>query len=1140
MAIIKSMHLKGFKSFAKPIDLEFGRGFNCIIGANGSGKSNVMDGLCFVLGKLSAKSMRAEKSSNLIYNGGKTGSPMKEAEVSLVFTNENDEFPIKAEEVKLTRIIKQTGNSVYKINDQVMTRQQVLEFLAAAKIDPEGHNIILQGDIVGFMEMRQENRRMLIEEIAGISVYEDKKARAMNSLDKVESQLNDATLILKEREAYLRELKKDKEQAEKYRELEKNIKSNKATHLSIQIKEKEIKLEEVTSKIKSQEDSIKKIDENTKEIRSKIEKKRQELDAINKDIEQKGEKEAIDLQDSIEKLKTNLARNAERLTTCSGEITKLTERKKQLLSSLEDTKNTVSGLEDSKKKLIEEIKNLKEKESKQSLVINQIKSNLGLSSNNELEKIEDELDKKIKDYQTLQEKNKKLLQKKFKFDADISTLNEKISSIEQLEKKSNPEKTKKDFESVSKELNKRISEDTVIYDQLKKTKDDYTKLSEELFRLQTQKGSIKASSSADLAIRKIKELKNPNVYGTVRELGEVDMKFTTALEVAAGSRIKSLVVRDDKVAAECIKVLKESKAGIATFLPMNKIKGKPATRINAPGIYGSAIDLIEFDPKFKEIFSYVFAGTLVVESIEIARKVGIGKARMVTLDGDLMEISGAMIGGHRAKLPGIGFSEKNITSDLNDITKKLDKITELKKLLEKRKEENENLISELRNKKSELEADLIKIERISSGMSITELKKQLEDIKDDSVYREFDDVGKSMDKLNFEIEKIKSEKNKIRGKNSGEGQTELEKNESLRLKTREDIVEKNTQIKNIEIQINSMYNPEKDKIRQLIKNCDKEHKDFMEELKTLESLIKDQNQTLGKKESEKSRFQKAYKDLFTTRNNTSESIQKMESMILLEAAKEKTIRDRINEFSINKAKITAEIEALNAEFEDFKGIPLRRGLSIEELKFEIKNFESMLSKIGNVNMRALEVYEEINQEYIKLIEKRDKLSTERQDVLNMITEIEKNKKDIFMKTFKELDKNFSRIFLSLSRKGEANLELENKDDPLSAGVDIKVRITGNKFLDIKSLSGGEKTMAALAFIFAIQEYQPMAFYLLDEVDAALDKKNSELLSELVSKYSQTAQYIMVSHNDNVITEADYVYGVSMHQTGISKVVSLKL
>ena len=1141
MAIIKSMRLKGFKSFAKPIDLEFGSGFNCIIGPNGSGKSNVMDALCFVLGKLSAKSMRAERSSNLIFNGGKKGSPQKEAEVSIIFSNDNQEFPIETDEVKLTRVIKNTGNSVYKINDQVLTRQQILELLSAAKIDPDGHNIILQGDIVRFMEMRPDPRRELIEEIAGISIFEDKKNKAMNSLTKVELQINDVSLILKEREAYLRELKKEKDQAEKYRKLEKNIKSNKATYLHVQITDKEKKLEEVKSKIKKQESQLKKFGDNEREVRSKISEKKKDLQDLNNEIEEKGEKEAILLQDNIEQLKTETAKNTERLSSCKSEITKISERKKQLETSFEDTKKTINGLEESKKELIDQIKDLKEKETKQSQKINQIKSRLGLSDNTELEKIETNLDEKLKEYENLQERNQELLQKKFKLDADISTITEKIASVEEIEKSTNLQKTKKELENLTRDLEKRAAEDTVLYTQLKKVKEDYSILNERLFKIQTQKNSMRASASVDLAIKKIKDLRNPKIFGTVSELGEVEKKFSTALEVAAGPRTRSLVVQDDKVAADCIKTLKTSRVGIATFLPMNKIRGRPATRIKGPGIYGSAIELISFDSKFKDIFAYVFANTLVVENIETARRIGIGKVRMVTLEGDLVEMSGAMIGGYRTKRIGLGFQEKSLSSDLDNLSIKIDKANELKTTLENRKIENENNISELRNKKSELEADIIKHERTSSGLSLTDLKKQRDSIKADKAYSEYSELGKVMNNLNNEIQKIKIERTNLRGTSGpSEGKGELETSENRRLKTREEVVEKNTQVKNIEIQILNIYTPEKEKILQLIKNSEKETDEFKKELNNLDALLKEQTSRLNKKESEKTKFQKQYKDLFSKRNKISEGIQKLESSILLEASKEKTIHDRINEHSITQAKITAEVEALNGEFEEFKGIQLRRGMTVEELKLEIRNFESMLSKIGNVNMRALEVYEEILKEYTRLIEKRDTLDTEREDVLNMIVEIEKNKKSIFMKTFKQLNSNFGRIFLSLSKKGEASMELENKEDPLSGGIDIRVRITGNRFLDIKSLSGGEKTMAALAFIFAIQEFQPMAFYLLDEVDAALDKRNSELLSELVSKYSETAQYIMISHNDNVITEADYVYGVSMHETGISKVVSLKL
>jgi chromosome segregation protein len=1142
MAVIKSMKLKGFKSFAKNLDLEFGTGFNCVIGPNGSGKSNIMDALCFVLGKLSAKSMRAEKSSNLIFNGGKKGSPLKEAEVSIIFTNENKEFPVESEEVKITRVIRKNGTSVYKINDQVLTRQQIIEALSKARIDPDGHNIILQGDIVRFMEMRPDKRRELLEEIAGISIFEDKKAKALNSLNKVESQLNDATLILREREVYLRELKKDKDQAEKYRNLEKNIKSNKATYLNIQIKDKQLKLDEIKSRISKQEQKIKKLNETIDQIRKKIEKKKQELKDINANIEEKGEKEAISLQDDVEKIKTNLATNTERLATCRNEVSKLTERKRQLITSEEETGKTIKGLENSRKELLQETQNLKEKEVKQSIQLKQLKSKLGLTENTELNKIEEELDKKTESYEELQTKNQEFLREKFNLDAQISSLNEKIASVEKLEKNTDSKKTKIEFEKISKELTRSLTEDTAIYSQLKKVREDYAKLNEDLFKVQTQQSSIKATTEADRAVRNILSQKKSNVYGTVAQLGKVDKKFSTALGVAAGPRIKSLVVADDKVAAECIRYLKSTKAGIATFLPMNKIRPRPTTKISGQGIYGSAIDLIDFDNKFKNIFSYVFANTLIVENINVARRVGIGKVRMATLEGDIVEVSGAMVGGYRAKRVGMSFQEKTLSSNITKIGKEIDQKKRLKELLEDKKVKNEDKINSLRERKSQLEAEIIKIERTSSGFSLTELKKQRDDIKSSNVYDEYARIGKELQVINSELQVLKSSREKIRGKSSGlsQGKSELETVENKRLATREDIAKKNTEIKNIDLQIINIYLPEKDKINKLAKGCDKESEDFKTEFKTLESLIKTQQISLKQKESAKSKFQQAYKDLFSNRNKISEETQKLETSTLIEAEKEKTINDRINNFSIDKAKITAELEALNFEFEDYKGISLRRGIDIGQLKHEIKNFEIMMTKMGNVNMRALEIYEEAQKEHDRLTENTQKLGQEREEVLNLITEIETNKKSIFMKTFKELNKNFGRIFLTLSRKGEANLELENPEDPLSAGIEIRVRLIGNKFLDIKSLSGGEKTMAALALIFAIQEYQPAAFYLLDEVDAALDKKNSELLSELIGKYSGTAQYVMISHNDQVISEADYVYGVSMHETGISKVVSLKL
>lgn len=251
------------------------------------------------------------------------------------------------------------------------------------------------------------------------------------------------------------------------------------------------------------------------------------------------------------------------------------------------------------------------------------------------------------------------------------------------------------------------------------------------------------------------------------------------------------------------------------------------------------------------------------------------------------------------------------------------------------------------------------------------------------------------------------------------------------------------------------------------------------------------------------------------------------------------VRDIVNDISIKRAKVISEKEGLEAEFELVKDGTIRRGVSIEELKQEINQFENMTKNFGNVNMRALEIYDELKTEYDQLVEKANTLKTEKDDVLNLINEIEGRKTEEFMKTFNKLDDKFKEIYMKIATKGEASLVLENKEAPLNGGLDITVRLGGNKYLDIRSLSGGEKTMAALSFIFSIQEHRPASFYLLDEVDAALDKHNSEKLSKLINEYSKKAQYIVISHNDAIITEADQIYGVSM-QDGISKITSLKV
>src|SRR3989344_5553656 len=289
MTIITKLEARGFKSFAKGVEIPFSTGFNCIMGPNGSGKSNIADAIIFVLGESSARNMRAGKSASLIYNGGKKGSPSKEAEVSIYFDNSKKEFPIDSREVAVTRVVKTSGNSVNKINKEVRTRQQVVDFLSASKIDADGHNIVLQGDITQFTAMRPEDRRHIVEDLSGISIYEDKKQKALSDLQKVQEQLDQANIILVEREKFLHELKKDRDQASEFKKLEENLARNKATRLNTLISERTAKHQEAESKHNDIKKEVERLQNEINLAKTEIDQKKQELLGINNELSEKGD-----------------------------------------------------------------------------------------------------------------------------------------------------------------------------------------------------------------------------------------------------------------------------------------------------------------------------------------------------------------------------------------------------------------------------------------------------------------------------------------------------------------------------------------------------------------------------------------------------------------------------------------------------------------------------------------------------------------------------------------------------------------------------------------------------------------------------------------------------------------------------------
>ncbi|MGV8169333.1 MAG: chromosome segregation protein SMC [Candidatus Nanoarchaeia archaeon] len=1161
MTKILRMEMRGFKSFAKKTELPFTDNFNCILGPNGSGKSNILDALCFVLGKAGSKGLRAEKTANLIYNGGKTKTPAKDGEVSIYFDNTSKIFNNVDKEIKITRIIRGSGQSVYKINGKSVTRNQILDLLSKANINPDGYNIILQGDIVRLIEMSSIERRQIVEEIAGISVYEDKKQKALRELQRVEDKINEADIILAERKAHLKELKSDRDKAMKFKDLDNNIKRNKATLLTKDVEDKKHKIAKIDKDSSGITDEIKRIEKEIASKRAKIEDLREQIDGINAEIERKGEKDQVALNKEVEKLKVDVALNKQRAGNLQQELEKISARRKELNENFKDVEGRLKILDSTKKELEAKVKVKESDIARVEKKIEEFRAKNKIENASEMDKQLEESDKKIEAAQEevtkLRESQQQFLRDKDKAEAKLQTIDEKMAKLLSVakENKDSLEKLKQmknEFKKATTELSQALSEDSSLATQISTANTKLLSRKEELSKYSARLVALREQFGGGQAIKDVMDLNLKGVYGLLSELGNVGAEHALALEVAAGQRLKSIVVDTDETAAKCINHLKKTRSGVATFIPLNKIRtveiDQNLKKIKNSGVVGLAIDLISFDKTYEKAFQFVFGNTLVVKDIDSARQIGVGTARMVTLTGDLVETSGAMQGGFRQKSKESGFMEKESRDAMKNLEGECaDLESVLAKVYQKRRD-NEELITRLREFKANLEGDIIKLEKTlrldSDDMEAdksekTKLRKEIETAEKQSEL-----IVVQISKKNSELAALKMEKQKLREQinqlRSPALLAELTSYEQKRTELKSEISELLLDIKGTDAEKQNILGPEKENIMKIFKQLDKEEKDFSDEKKSLEQLVKGQEKELEEKEEKMAKFFKQFKELFNKRNKLSDDVNKNESDILKDNDLMRRAEQKMAAQNIESAGLKAQLAGLEEEMKHYEGIQIFKGKPVEEIKREISDFEKMLENIGAVNMRALEIYDSVEKEYNKLMEKKTKLSSEREDVLVMINEVDGKKKELFMKTYDVVNHNFKEIFTTLSSKGTATMDLEDKNDPFNGGLNIKVRLSGNKFMDIRSLSGGEKTMTALAFIFAVQEHEPAAFYVLDEVDAALDKKNSERLARLVKEYSKRAQYIMISHNDNVITEATTLYGVSMNEHGESKVTSLKV
>ncbi len=1160
---IKELEVDNFKSFASDITIPFLKGFTTISGPNGSGKSNIIDSILFALGLASARNLRTEQLSDFI----STHTKKNEAYVKVVFEPETqDEEPISV--ARKIRKSSQGFNSVYYFNDQVSTLTDIHTHLEKYRITPNSYNVMMQGDVMSITNCSNLERRKIIDEIAGIADFNRRIEKAQEELLTVEERVENANLILTEIDSSIERLAQEKETALKYQklktekfQLESQITTVKYFDIKRNLELAHQNILEFNKKKKEEEANLK----NLEEALSEIKKKYNEISLL---VKNNGEAEQIETKKQLEELKGQISRK--NLAISSVE--------KTIHDNLKTIENSKNGIENHKEK-IEKI-NVKIEEKK--IEISQIENNIKIQEK-ELQKILEEVsglnqnaDKQLEERNNLKKELEKLKEEEWNIKSDsipleteLATLKKDIinakKSLNELNSFKNNYSDNKDklnlqVEELAKELDDyKLAQQNIMYN-LDKNKNEMSDLLYDIQAAQKKILIIEAQKSAyeeinlGRAIDSVLKAKIRGVHAPLLQLGSVDKQYSTALEVAMGGRMKNIVVDDEDTARVCIDYLKSARAGTATFLPLNKMRKAPNS-LKMPkekGVIDYAVNLLDFDDEYLDVFYYALGETLIVEDYDSAKRL-MGKYRLVTLDGSLFEKSGAITGGDRQNT-GLKFSQNQD----EELTKYKSRFSEL-----------QNQYASLEKKKTELEAKQEKI-RTNYSNTMTALnsaKIELNNLNNNSKNNEqkieeytktiqenepkIQNLEKKLEKyeeklvdLNDKMLVLQDKIAEIEGKMT-EG--ELKKLKEMTASIENQIKEYQNKILKCNNEINESnrdidFNKElikakEEQIQRLIKDNEIAQQDkvkYADEIKEIEvksSELEEKIKQLGEKlvqlQQQRDLIQEELLNTETQKNKISNEIEK--------------ISEQVEAFKSRRRELEPQLEEIRAELKENEidiNALVPTEISTEEITTKIQRLQKKMEEMEPVNMLAIQAYDEVKA---RQEEKKNQIATltnERKQILEKMNGYEQIKKETFMKTYNNINENFKDIFGRLS-EGEGTLMLENPENPFEGGLTIEAQPRDKKKQKLGAMSGGEKSLTALALVFAIQKYLPAPFYALDEVDANLDGINVERLADIIQQQAKNTQFIVVSHRKPMIESANRTIGVTQKEHGKTRVTGVK-
>ena len=1178
---LKRLELQGFKSFADKTILELMPGITTVIGPNGSGKSNISDAIRWVLGEQSMKSLRGTKSLDIIFAGTQNRKSLGFAEASLVFDNSDGALPIEYTEVTVTRKIYRSGETGYYINKVPCRLKDVLELFMDTGIGKDGYSIIGQGKIDEILSNKSEDRRHIFEEAAGIVKYRTRKQESEKKLEHTKLNLLRINDILTEIEGNLEPLQMQADKAKKYLNLREELKNIEIGLFVYNIEKYKQDLEKVVQDIDVMQSQCKDEEGRLERVKILKEELKSSIDEITETIENmsnigfESQKQIEQLNSDINVAKTRIANNNENNDRYLKEIEEQNAKIKELKDEIEQKEAKKDNLKQNKEKFEKELNEkqaeldkLTEKLSSKELEIEGYKHTVEENTDKKYE-LQSEINAQNINYQNFEKRQAQIKQE---MQSTISELDGTRLNKEDIAKQFNEIEKKKN--KVQNSLNEVAKQREEANQKIKSFESNINILSSEMrikesrlkFLIETEKekeGYIKSVKSLLKDCENIKEL-GKGMNGVLANIIEVPDELQTAIEMCLGASLQNIVTETETDAKRLVEHLRKNNLGRASFLPISSVRGKKLDKIkgNESGVIGIASDLVKYNKKYEQIILNLLGRTVIVDNMDTAIKVAKQNGytfRIVTTEGDLINPSGAITGGSVAKktvnILGRGKEIEKLEKEIKNLKQKIEK-------LENDKQNYEESIEGILELSANLEKELQEIDItyatekqkvISINENIEKLEKRLNRLKEEqaNLEKQKEEAVSTKGDLQVEINKI-VEQNEELSKIITEF-AELNKDDQKYI---DDL---NFDITNLKISVSSFdeseasiqeiqerINQELENAHTSIENKNTQIEQIKKDNEELEKSIQDTLQKIEEvKESVNSSSSKI-EELKKERAQKSEKLSKQEEEM---TAKFKVIEDlkgQLVKLDVKKTKIEEDSNGIiNKMWEEYELTPnnaeqYQKPENVALTQRRVNSLRTEIRELGSVNVDSIEEYKNLKDRYDFMSEQRLDLENTMSKLRKVISDMTQIMKEQFKEKFKVINKNFGEVFAELFGGGKAELTLEDEENILECGIDITVQPPGKKLQNMMLLSGGEKAFTAIALLFAILKINPAPFCVLDEIEAALDDVNVFRYADYLKKFTDHTQFLVITHRKGTMEVADTVYGVTMEESGISKLLSMKL